>query len=161
MFQASAVSIPLDRRSASDDATAKCITRVGASVAIPLWCKEESEGVEFSDDVLKTNLRSVLLTKASQLLGAVRGRANLCWARRDETSCNRWNSPEKEDDCEVLLFCFLLGFLNLRKIWSSVEISDGMTIGQSRHIAKVLKKLVKLDDQTANEITLLSDLYSN
>lgn len=56
--------------------------------------------------------------------------------------------------------CFFFFFF-FAQILSRNEISDGMVLGQSRYIAKALKRLSKLDDQTGNEIALLADLYFN
>jgi hypothetical protein len=154
--------------SASDDSTAKCITRVSAAATIPLTCGELVEDQDFADDSLRKNILTVLQSRSTDLASVVRGKANLCWARRAESPCNRWNSPEKEDDREVCAWCcwicfcmFFFFFFFFAQILSRNEISDGMVLGQSRYIAKALKRLSKLDDQTGNEIALLADLYFN
>jgi hypothetical protein len=142
--QACVLSVPLERDSSSHDSTAKCITRVTSSVCVPLRSKEEEE--EEEEDVFLLSNVSVLLKPSPRVVErAARGLAHLCWAKKGEEACNQWTPQIQEDE-----------------LLSSVEIEKVMKIAQSKHIGKMLKtKLQKLDEQTANEISLLAERYFN
>ncbi len=145
-----------------------------ATATVPLTCaesfyREDGDEWRFSDSVLSTNVASLLKCRVHELAGVVRGKANLCWAKRGQDPCNRWCSREEENKHEVVpslnMFCFnlMIYFFFLKKLFCFQVLStsevEGMTFGQSRQIAKVLQRLSKLDEQTANEISLLAELY--
>ncbi len=144
------LSTPLEEveEAASNAALAKCMTRVASGVAVFL-------SPRLNDAAGRASPRHLLTAAVAALYGApapeaaARGRAHVCWATAAGGAATV--TPQLLAAAELPL--------ERRAVLSCCAAGNGFEFGQSAHIGKRLKHMRGLDEQLANDIDLLRQLY--